>query len=59
MFIEEVSKGRTEKKVFKGLMKQTDRQTQNVYIEKYRKDEQKRKFKTNETNRQTDKKCFY
>jgi hypothetical protein len=41
----EVSKGRTENKVFKGLMKQTDKQTRNVFIEKYRKNEQKRKLK--------------
>jgi hypothetical protein len=33
----EVSKGRTENKVFKDLMKQTDKQTQNVFIGKYRK----------------------
>jgi hypothetical protein len=40
-------------------MKQTNKQAKNVFIGKYRKYEQKRKFKTNETNRQTDKKRFY
>ncbi len=40
-------------------MKQTDKQTKNTFIEKYRKYEQKKMFKTNETNRQTDKKRFY
>ena len=39
-------------------MKQTDKQTQNVFIEKYRKNKEKRKFKSNETNRQTDTNAF-